>query len=247
MIIGFAIVLATVASVLAVYLVARRVLEPQPDALTRDLASSVLFRIAALHGLVLALVFASEVAEYNALSFESSVEANAISDLYYDALRYGDEASEIPGILTSYLEVASSGEWRALGETGSLTPEGWGFWNSAYLITLDLVPGTPREEALRDNMLDKVHLIAVSRDLREHHAKTALGSMFWSAALVGVVLVSIGYYAFPPKRDNLVILTVFAGYTGLILFTIYAMSNPFSPPSALEPVLLQELLAEVTG
>lgn len=245
MFIGIGIILATIAAVLTVYFGTRRVLGADPEDRTRDLAASVLFRISALHGLVLALVFASEVVEYHSLEFESANEVNAISDVYYDAARYGDEASGIRNALKKYLEIVPFEEWRSLGEEGELSSDAWGQWDAAYRIILDLSVTSPRQVALRDNMLRKTHQIAENRDLREHHAKTTLSSMFWAAALVGVVLISVGYYSFPPKRENLVLLSLFAGYTGLILFTIYAMSNPFSAPAALQPVLFIELLSEL--
>ncbi len=94
-------------------------------------------------------------------------------------------------------------------------------------------------------MLAKVHVIAESRDLREHHAKTTLSLVFWIAALVGVLLVSVGYYSFPPNRDNLILISMFAAYTGFLLFTIFAMSNPYGAPAALDPVLFAELLDEL--
>jgi len=245
MIIGGGIILATIAVVLAIYFGARRILGTEPAESTQDLSASVLFRISALHGLVLALVFASEVVEYNSLEFESAIEVNAISDVYYDAARYGDDGQGIRPILQAYLETVISEEWLGLGDEGGLSSQAWTHWNAAYDFVLDLNPSSPRQVALRDNMIEKIHVIAVNRDLREYHAKTSLGLVFWIAAIVGVFLISVGYYSFPPKRDNLILLSVFATYTGLILFTIYAMSNPFSAPVALEPIFFMELLREI--
>ncbi|MFD1196700.1 hypothetical protein ACFQ3C_18715 [Seohaeicola saemankumensis] len=247
MIIGVGIILGTIAAVLAAYFGSRLILGADPEDRTRDLAASVLFRVAALHGLVLALVFASEVVEYHSLAFESASEVNAISDIYYDSERYGDEASDIRDALKKYLQIVHSEEWRTLGEEGKLSPDAWAQWDAAYSIVLDLVPDSPRQVSLRDNMVRKIHLIAENRDLREHHAKTELNSMFWAAALVGVLLISVGYYSFPPKRANLALISVFAAYTGLILFTIYAMSNPFSAPAALQPILFVELFKELAN
>ncbi|MYM57123.1 bestrophin-like domain [Thalassovita mangrovi] len=247
MLIGAAIIIATVAVVFMVYFTTRFLLQVEPEERTRDLAGSVLFRISALHGLVLALVFASEVVDYHQLAYESAVEVNAISDVYYDADRYGDEANGVRDALRDYLGFIPSQEWASLAQDGTLSGEAWGKWSAAYAATLDLVPATPRQEALRANMLKKIHVIAESRDLREYQAKSGLSSVFWIAALVGVLLVSVGYYTFPPKRDNLILIGIFAGYTGFILFTIYAMSNPYGAPSALEPTLFAELLSEVQG
>ena len=248
MFLAIIVISATVGAAFAVYFAVRAVLNPEPDNLTIDLAGKVLVRIAALHSLALALVFASEVVEYQQITFESAAEANAISDAYYDADRYGIEATEdIRSALRKYLRIATTTEWTSLGERESLLPEAWQAWDDAYNSALDLVAATPRQEALRANILAKIHLIAENRDLREHHAKTSLNTLFWVAALAGVLLIAVGFYPFPPKRENLVLLSAYSAYVGLFLFTIQAMSNPYVEPAALQPLLFEQLLEEIDG
>lgn len=242
---GIAITIATVAAVLLVYLAARRGLHPDPDERTRDLAASMVMRVSALHGLVLALIFASEVVEYQQLGLEVSSEVNAVSDISYDALRYGQDAAPVHTAIRDYLALVPSEEWQSLATTGNLSGAAWGKWNDAYLAALDLVPATPRETSLRENMLDKIHAIAEIRDLREHHAKTALSPLFWGAALAGVLLVALGFYTFPPRRDNLALISLYGLYIGFIFFTIYAMANPFKEPAALDAALYRDLLVEL--
>lgn len=244
---GAVTILATVLAVLGIHFSARKVMRTEPEEQTKDLAGSVLFRISALHGLVLALVFASEVVEYNQLAFESAVEVNALSDVYYDAGRYGEDAQPVRTAVRDYLQIVPTQEWVSLGTDGELSSQAWAHWETAYLAILDLEPSTTRQSALQANMLQKVHAIAENRDLREHHAKSSLGPLFWIAALAGVMLISVGYYPFPPKRDNLILLSIFAAYTGFILYTIFAMSNPYSAPSALEPTLFFDLMAELNS
>lgn len=243
---GLGIVIATIVVVLMVQAAARALLRPEESGNTKDLAGSVLFRIAALHGLVLALVFASEVVEYNQIEFEVEAEVNAVSDLFYDIERYGaDQSAPVQAHLRAYLDAASTSEWQMLGQAQRLDDEVWAIWDAVYTHVLDLEPQTPRQSALRDHMLHNVNLIADKRDLREHHAKSGLGQLFWWAALLGVALVSVGYFVFPINCNNVVLLCVFGGYTGFILFTILAMSNPFSAPGALQTTLFQDLLVEL--
>ena len=223
-------------------------MHPEPDDATTDLAGKVLLRISALHGLVLALVFASEVVEYQQLTYGSAVETNAVSDAYYDSDRFGpDETVEIRSALRRYLEIAATTEWASLGKGAGLQSNAWQAWDDAYNAALDLSPANPRQAALRDNILAKIHAIAESRDLREHHAETSLNSLFWVAAVAGILLIAIGFYTFRPKRENLVLLTAYSAYTGLILFTIYAMSNPFVSPAELQPILFEQLIEEIGG
>lgn len=244
---GLAIVAATIAGFLLLYLGARWVFPREPEEKTSDLAASVLFRIATLHALVLALVFASEIVEYQNLELQSAVETNAISDVYYDAGRYAPEDVEaVRAPLRAYVSIAAGPEWEHLGANQSLTSEGWAQWDKAYNAVLDLEPGTLRQTALRENMLRQIHVIAENRDLREHHAKSTVGPFFWFSAIIGVMLFATGYYCYPPKVANIVLITFFASYTGFILFTIYAMSNPFGHPGALQPVIFEALARDIS-
>ena len=79
----------------------------------RDLASSVVFRVSALHGLILALVFAQEMFSYQQLRLQTATEANAIADIYFDAGRYGDtEKVKIQKELSDYIRVVIDKEWQ---------------------------------------------------------------------------------------------------------------------------------------
>ena len=71
---------------------------PLPHTLTdedsRELAGSVLFRVAALHGLVLALVFAQELISIRDVHVTSAHEAAMLADIYYDLERYDAEGTQ---------------------------------------------------------------------------------------------------------------------------------------------------------
>ena len=59
----------TVALAIGSYLLGRKLLLPLSGEETRDLAGSVIFRVSALHGLILALVFAGSVVGRRVLRF----------------------------------------------------------------------------------------------------------------------------------------------------------------------------------
>lgn len=238
--------LATIAGVLAIAFGARLLLRPAADGNLNDLAGSILFRIAALHGLVLALVFAAEVAEYQIIELDVATEANAVSDVFYDLDRYGaqEDTAAARQELLGYVTLAASKGWDTLGGNGTLLASAWDAWGKVYFIALDLEPASGRQETLRESILSNIDLIAEKRDLREHHAKTGLGPLFWSAAVLGVALIAVGYFIYPPGRNTVILMSLYGGYTGFILFTIIAMSNPFSAPEMIDPLPFQSLVTE---
>ena len=244
--IAAAAVVLTVATVLVVWIAAHWALARRDveTAEHRELASSVIFRVSALHGLILSLVFAQLVFDYRELNSEASEEAAALSDLYFDVERYGAAGiEEMRTALRDYARLVIEEEWPDLGRSGALSGEAWAAWDRAYEIVLNLEPGTPREAALRDNMLARVHRVAQLRDARVSHGLMGLDGLFWIPALAGVLVVAAGFHTFRPTRHNVILLSLYGAFTGLVLFMIYALSDPFGDPGALRPSAFERLLS----
>ena len=215
---------------------------------TETLAGSVIIRVSALHGLILALVFAQELVSYEELQRNLVREATAVADIYNDIDRYGaEEKSAIQSSLSSYVRLVVDKEWRILAEGNELSAEGWALREKIYQAVLDLVPNNPRQEALRDHMINKVQLIAEFRQERENNANRTVNPLFWIAAIVGIVLITIPYFVFSPTRLHIVLLSVYGAFSGLVMFVIYAFSDPFSDPGALEPIPFERLLKTEIG
>lgn len=233
---GLAFAAATVVLVLAIYGATRWICMRWVEEESRDLAGSVVFRVSALHGLILALVFAQETVSHHNLDRETVREASALSDLYYDIVRHGsDQTDAMQAALRAYGETVVATEWDDLSRTGRLSTEAWGHWGQIYEIILDLPVDTPRQSALRDNMLDDIDTVAQMRDSRESHAVSTQLAPFWFAAISGIVLISVAYFYFAPTVLHLMLLSIFGAYTGIVLFLIYAFSDPFQAPGELEP------------
>jgi hypothetical protein len=239
---GVLFVLGTAAISVAAYLFAQRITGAGKREQHKEMAGAMITRIGALHGLILALVFAQEMSAYQRLEAQAAVEASAIADVYNDAERYDPQALDpLRQNLAEYLRIVLDAEWASLGRGEGLEDGAWAAWERAYELVLDLEPATARESSLRDHMLDRLHDIATSRDMRANESGTSLANLFWFAALSGVILIAVGYYIYPADRHTLVLLALFSGYTGGILFLIYGFSNPFSPPAALPPTPLLHL------
>ena len=96
-------------------------------------------------------------------------------------------------------------------------------------------------------MLEEIQLIAEVRQKRENVVFQQISSMFWFAAIAGVVFVAILYFTYAPTVLNLTLLGVYGAYTGIILLIIYAFADPFAPPGQLEPVAFERLLETNIG
>ena len=245
---GAGIALLNVAGVLAVYGITRAIWGGRQTAETKDLAGSVMARVATLHGLILALVFAQELADYSDIRADLVAEATAVADIFNDIRRYdAPEADEVRATLSTYLRHVLANEWEALSRTGKLTAEGWALRERIYLTVLDLDPATPRQADLRAHMVDKAQAIAELRQTRENNAVRSLSALFWFAALTGLVWVAVPYFVYPPTPLHLSLLSLYGAYTGVVLYVIYAFSDPFAHPGALPPTAFTQLLAGEMG
>ncbi|MDT8880550.1 hypothetical protein RSO68_13815 [Halomonas saccharevitans] len=239
------VVIVLVASALALlpYLLARRVMLARADQHSKDLAGSVLFRIGALHSLILALIFAQELLNFSEARHAMTREAALVGDIYYDLQRYDDETTaSMQAHLVDYTAIVLEREWQGLAQEGRLDAQAWAEWESVYEAILDLVPETLRQESLRDIMVVQARELSELRINRETAALIGTNDLFFFAAIAGIVVMSIGYFPFPPTPVNLTLLLLFGVYTGLVLYFIVAFSNPFSAPGFVEPLRFERLI-----
>lgn len=233
--IGLLFVGATVAATLGMHWLTRKLFgrDAHKD---KELAGSVLTRIAALHALILALVFAQEMVDYQQLRGESATEANAVADLYNDARRFGGaDAGKVAVAATEYLDRVITDDWVSLASERHLGRSAWASWELAYETTLALAPKDARESSLRDHMLDSIHVISEQRVKREMIGQDEVSGLFWFAAIAGLLFSAAAFYPYDPERRSLLLLTMFGAFTGIVLYLIYSFSNPYSPPGAIEP------------
>lgn len=90
---GLVFVIATVALSLGSYMLARWFAGRGPYERHKEMAGAMVTRIAALHGLIIALVFAQEMTSYQRLETQTAAEASAIADVFNDAARYDPRCS----------------------------------------------------------------------------------------------------------------------------------------------------------
>ena len=58
---------------------------------------------------------------------------------------------------------------------------------------------------------------------------------------INILIVVLLEFVLRDKPPNLVVLAAFAAYNAVIIFTILAMSNPYSPPGAVRPLAFEEI------
>jgi len=206
---------------------------------TQDLATNLAAGIGAVHGLILAFVFSHEIGEYQRLRDALVVEAVAIGDIYYDIGRYGASNEHVVrAALVDYVRHVAQVEW---------SDQAWALRETVYAIVLDLEPLNPRQDALRSHMLSRLQELAELRWQRESAAHNQVGLAFWIAMYGGLVLLSVSLFTFRPRPLNLVLMSLHAGFMGLLMFFIFAFSNPFAEPGRVEPKEFSDIFEGTFG
>ena len=238
---GF-VVFTTFAS-LVVYFFSRWIGFKSADNETRELSGSVAFRVAALHGLILALVFADQLTNYSDLRRTAADEATAIADLFVEIERYDtDIKANVQHALARYTRAVVEREWNSLGDRNDLSPEVRKLHEFVYDAILDLEPQTAKQSDLRSHMLKNIQRIAELRRARGNASLYLMSGFFWVASVAGLILIAMSYAVYPPKPLNLVLLSLYSVFSGLIMFIIFAHADPYSSPGALPPAAFQDLL-----
>ncbi|WP_224404605.1 DUF4239 domain-containing protein [Afifella sp. IM 167] len=241
---GAVIILGTIAIAFATYFAARAVMASRGVDDSRDLAGSVVIRVSALHGLILALVFAQELANFDQIGETISREAAVIGDVYYDLKRFDVEETRSARVdLAAYTSIVLREELPGLADGENLSGEAWERWEKVYDAILALEPDGVRQETLKPLLVKYVREISSLRLMREDAAGEGVNSLFMLAAIVGVALTAMAYCAFPPTAPNLLLLSIFGAYTGLIVFFVIAFAYPYSEPGEIRPASLERLFA----
>ena len=87
-------ILTAIFSTLTVYGVSRILLGSYTGEDSEPLSARIIGRLGALHGLILALMFAQEMADYRDISRLVAGEASAIADVYITLQQYDEENLE---------------------------------------------------------------------------------------------------------------------------------------------------------
>jgi len=241
-VVGVIVIVGVILVALLTYFASRALFKARADEESRDLAGSVIFRVAALHGLILALVFAQELVNVNQIKDATSREAALMADVFYDLKRYDDEGTlKIRTDAAHYVAAVVNDEWNSLAHRRNLSDEAWRRWVAVYEAILDLDAATAREELLQENLTAAIREVSGLRRLRENAVSEPVNPLFMTAAIVGVIITAMSYFTFTPTPVHLLLLSSFASYTGLLIFFIIAFSNPYLEPGAISPVGFERL------
>ncbi|SEK07732.1 Protein of unknown function [Cribrihabitans marinus] len=233
------IIASTVVVALLFYRVSHWLVGPKPETASKELSGSILGRVSALHALILGLVFAQLALDYRVLQKDLGSEADTVIQIVTDARLHGGEGAD--GIISGtkdYVDAVVNHEWQDFASAKAEGSAGRVAWLKIYKQTLNLNSETAVQKMLHDNLVAKARALETLRNKRLNIAGGSNQIAFWFAAIAGLVIISVSYFAFAPSGVNLAFVSLFGAYNGITLFLIYALVNPYVAPGAIQPDVL---------
>jgi hypothetical protein len=200
---------------------------------TRALASDVMARIGAVHGLILALVFSSAHVSADRIQTDVTAEAVAATQVYFNAKRYG--AHDVQSAAEAYIHAVVDHDWASLHDTRRLSDQGWLAWRKMLDASLALTPRDRRQELLAGEIHAGVLTVESMRQIRGYEGDQSLSLEFWVVAIVGLLLIATLLFVHKISRLHQALMAMYSAFTGLTLFMIYDMSHPFSGDMSVQP------------
>ena len=218
----------------------RWIVGPRVDSTTINNSVGQLIRVCgALLAFLVALTFTRVSENREQLKDNMEVETAQLRDIYHDAGRLGEGASQLRDVLSQYVRSLHEDEWPALTEN-IRSEKTEALFQQMEEATLGLDCSSPAEEMLRDRILQDLDEISDFRQERLYKSESSLPGFFFLVSF-GYLIVAMFMGAYALNRTNVILMAMGAAFVGSVLYLIVAMSNPFSGPLPLEPKAFLDL------
>jgi Protein of unknown function (DUF4239) len=213
-----------------------------------DVAGFLYAVVGVIFAVLLALLVIAVWEQYQRARETVETEANAVAEIAWLAHRLPEpEHHELQEDARSYAQEVVDEEWprmeQGLGGVQSL-PEGWDLVDDMRATLQEVEPRTEAEQELYAEGLDQIERLNDARRMRIVASKEGLPSVLWAVLVFGGV-VTVGFtYLFGMRNSwahRLMVMSLTA-VIALVLFTIWAMEDPFSGGARLEPEAFELIL-----
>jgi Protein of unknown function (DUF4239) len=213
-----------------------------------DVAGFLYAVVGVIFAVLLALLVIAVWEQFQRANETVESEANAVAEIAWLAHRLPEpERRVLQEDARSYAQEVVDEEWpqmeQGLGGAQSL-PEGWDLIDDMRATLQEVEPRTVAEQELYAEGLDQIERLNDARRMRIVAAKEGLPGVLWAVLVFGGV-VTVGFtYLFGLRNSwahRLMVMSLTA-VIALVLFTIWAMEDPFSGGATLEPSAFELIL-----
>ena len=213
-----------------------------------DVAGFLYAVVGIIFAVLLALLVIAVWEQYQRARETVESEANAVAEIAWLAHRLPEpEHHVLQEDARSYAQEVVDVEWprmeQGLGGAQSL-PEGWDLIDDMRATLQEVEPSTAAEQELYAEGLDRISMFGEARRMRIVAAEQGLPGILWAVLVFGAVVVVGFTYLFGMRNSwahRLMVMSLTA-VIALVLFTIWAMEDPFSGGARIEPSAFELIL-----
>lgn len=224
-------------------LITRRYLSHQKRKIHNDVAGPLFATIGVVYAVLLAFVVVAVWEGFDRSSLNVRNEANAVADLYLDAVAFPEaQQQEIRVLLADYVKAVVNSEWRTIqhGEVSIVVNE---VMKKIWGVYAGYAPRNATEEIFLRESVDKLNQLGELRRMRIIDSGTGVHGLIWFVLIMGGIITIVFSFFFGTENHGVqMIMTIFlAVLIALILFTVLELDYPFSGDFTIRPTAFQQL------
>jgi len=193
------------------------------------------------YGLAVALIAVGVSQTYSDTSKLVSGEATALASLYRDVSCYPlPIRSQLQAELRGYAEQVINQAWPQQRH-GQVPGGGVALMNEFQDTIISFEPATEGQKILHAEALRAYNNMIQARRLRLDAVNTGLPGVMWAVVIAGAIigLTSTFFFRVEDARLHGILVTLLAGFMGLVIFMILALDQPFRGDLGIGPQAYQ--------
>ncbi|MDP5216528.1 DUF4239 domain-containing protein [Ruegeria sp. 2205SS24-7] len=226
-------------SVLPYYFIHRFRQRPPSDA-TREMAVNIGFRIGTLHALILALIFSGAQEQYEQARETIAAEVIILSEAAHEIARLrNQDIDPVRAKFFEYIDVLEQDDTPAMdvhniGNSDLIFREASQVSSEIYQALLAIEPEEEQQSITLDRIVSKLDQAFSLRLERVAATARGVSNLFWTLSVVGYVFLLLVFFVTPFSWIRSGLVALYSIYTGLTLFFIIEMSNPYLGLSSID-------------
>jgi hypothetical protein len=213
---------------------------------SRNDVTAVYFNmIGVLYAILLAFVVVVAWEQFNAAGAATETEVTRMSNLWRDAGGLAPEPrDQIRANLTAYLQDVIEEEFvtMAHGEASPIAQRSYeAVWDRYYTLE----PAVGNSQSFFSESLTRLNELGAARRIRLLASRSSIPIPLWILLIGGggFTIAWLCLFWMDSNRLQVGMIAAVGGFTGFILFLIYALQHPFAGTVAVSSDVYQELLA----
>lgn len=194
----------------------------------------VLFRTSAsLLGLILSFTFANQRVDYFRLKDSLVSEASSLVDIHMGLRIFNTaEANIIQQEVRDYIVIITEDGWKSINsnpfESRTIKQ-----FQSIHQHIYELKTENEIQEQIRNNLIQDIDQVSDFLQVRMYSTRPEQFNLIYTSVF-GLFVIMVLFSVYPPNRLNIIFLSLYMGFIGLLLYFILMMNNPLVGPLQLK-------------